>query len=79
MDPSSATATLMELVRSYSILLHQGWRPRRSIVSKRLLTTVMISFIASRTHHGDPIALQLTCLNLEIQSKLRERENILKE
>ncbi|XP_045115125.1 putative N-acetylated-alpha-linked acidic dipeptidase isoform X2 [Portunus trituberculatus] len=31
-DPSSATATMMEMVRSYGTLLARGWRPRRSIL-----------------------------------------------
>ncbi|XP_063880659.1 putative N-acetylated-alpha-linked acidic dipeptidase isoform X1 [Scylla paramamosain] len=31
-DPSSATATMMEMVRSYGVLLSRGWRPRRSII-----------------------------------------------
>ncbi|KAM4013380.1 putative N-acetylated-alpha-linked acidic dipeptidase [Anomaloglossus baeobatrachus] len=31
-DPSSATATLMELSRALSKLLQKGWRPRRSIL-----------------------------------------------
>lgn len=31
-DPSSATATLLEIVRSYSLLMKEGWRPRRSIL-----------------------------------------------
>nr|XP_009859433.1 putative N-acetylated-alpha-linked acidic dipeptidase [Ciona intestinalis] len=31
-DPSSGTAVLMEMVRSYSVMLKQGWRPRRTLV-----------------------------------------------
>merc|ERR550534_1365004 len=31
-DPSSASATQLEIVRSYSLLLEKGWRPRRSIL-----------------------------------------------
>jgi len=31
-DPSSATATMLELVKSYSQLMQKGWRPRRSIL-----------------------------------------------
>ncbi|XP_076052374.1 putative N-acetylated-alpha-linked acidic dipeptidase [Oratosquilla oratoria] len=31
-DPSSATAIMMEMVRSYGQMLRKGWRPRRSIV-----------------------------------------------
>ena len=32
MDPSSATAQLMEVARSFGSLLKSGWRPRRTIV-----------------------------------------------
>jgi hypothetical protein len=31
-DPSSGTAVIMELARSFGELLQQGWRPRRSII-----------------------------------------------
>ncbi|XP_070565287.1 N-acetylated-alpha-linked acidic dipeptidase 2-like [Ptychodera flava] len=31
-DPSSATATMMEMSRAYGKLVRDGWRPRRSIV-----------------------------------------------
>jgi N-acetylated-alpha-linked acidic dipeptidase len=31
-DPSSGTAAMLEAVRGIGALLHQGWRPRRSIV-----------------------------------------------
>uniref|UniRef100_H2Z1S5 glutamate carboxypeptidase II n=1 Tax=Ciona savignyi TaxID=51511 RepID=H2Z1S5_CIOSA len=31
-DPSSGTATLMELVRGFGAMLKRGWRPRRTLV-----------------------------------------------
>jgi N-acetylated-alpha-linked acidic dipeptidase len=31
-DPSSGTAAMLEAVRGIGALLHQGWRPRRTIV-----------------------------------------------
>jgi len=31
-DPSSGTAAMLEAVRGLGVLLHQGWRPRRTIV-----------------------------------------------
>ena len=31
-DPSSGTAAMLEAVRGLGALLHQGWRPRRSII-----------------------------------------------
>ena len=31
-DPSSGTAQLMEVVRSFGKLLKTGWRPRRTII-----------------------------------------------
>jgi N-acetylated-alpha-linked acidic dipeptidase len=31
-DPSSGTAALLDIARRYSILLHSGWKPRRTIV-----------------------------------------------
>jgi N-acetylated-alpha-linked acidic dipeptidase len=31
-DPSSGTAAMLEAVRGLGVLLHQGWRPRRTII-----------------------------------------------
>ncbi len=31
-DPSSGTAAMLEAVRGIGVLIHQGWRPRRTIV-----------------------------------------------
>ncbi|MGO9325204.1 MAG: M28 family metallopeptidase [Terracidiphilus sp.] len=31
-DPSSGTAAMLESVRGLSVLIHQGWRPRRTII-----------------------------------------------